>query len=191
MSLLRPVRCAADLPADGKVDAQPLYVSQLSVAGSLHNVLFVATEHDSVFAFDAETGVVLWQTSLLAAGETLSDTRGCSQVVPEIGITSTPVIDRSAGAHGTLYVVAMSKDASSIYHQRLHALDLASGTELLNGPAEIAAVYPAAGGGTTTFSPGQYEERAALLLLATGRFIRVGLHTATSSRTGGSLPIRR
>jgi hypothetical protein len=153
------------LPADGKVDAQPLYASQLGVAGSLHNVLFVATEHDSVYAFDADNGIVLWQTSLLAAGETLSDSRGCSQVVPEIGITSTPVIDRSAGAHGTLYVVAMSKGASSTYHQRLHALDLATGAELLNGPAEITATYPTAAGGTTSFSPGQYEERAALLLL--------------------------
>src|SRR5450631_270337 len=154
-----------NLPVDGKVDAQPLYVSQLSVSGSLHNVVFVATEHDSVYAFDADTGSTLWQASLLATGETLSDTHGCFQVVPEIGITATPVIDRSAGAHGTLYVVAMSKDASSNYHQRLHALDLATGAELLNGPVEITATYPAAGGGTTTFSPGQYEERAALLLL--------------------------
>jgi outer membrane protein assembly factor BamB len=154
-----------NLTVDGKVDAQPLYVSQLIVSGSLHNVVFAATEHDSVYAFDADTGSTLWQAPLLATGESLSDTRGCSQVVPEIGITSTPVIDRSAGAHGTLYVVAMSKDATSNYHQRLHALDLATGAELLNGPVEITATYPAAGGGTTTFSPGQYEERAALLLL--------------------------
>jgi hypothetical protein len=154
-----------NLAVDGKVDAQPLYVSQLNVSGSLHNVVFAATEHDSAYAFDADTGSTLWQASLLATGETLSDSRGCFQVVPEIGITSTPVIDRSAGAHGTLYVVAMSKDASSNYHQRLHALDLATGAELLNGPVEITATYPAAGGGTTTFSPGQYEERAALLLL--------------------------
>jgi outer membrane protein assembly factor BamB len=154
-----------NLAVDGKVDAQPLYVSQLDVSGSQHNVVFVATEHDSVYAFDADTGSVLWQKSLLAAGETLSDTHGCSQVIPEIGITATPVIDRSAGAHGTLYLVAMSKDAASAYHQRLHALDLVSGAELLNGPAEIAATYPSAGGGTTTFTPGQYEERAALLLL--------------------------
>jgi hypothetical protein len=153
------------LAADGKVDAQPLYLSRLSVAGSLHNVLIVATEHDSVYAFDADTGIVLWQTSLLPSGETLSDSRGCSQVVPEIGITSTPVIDRSAGAHGILYAVAMSKDAASTYHQRLHALDLVTGTELLNGPVEISAVYPTAAGGTTSFIPGQYEERAALLLL--------------------------
>jgi hypothetical protein len=154
-----------NLAVDGKVDAQPLYVSQLSVSGSAHNVVFAATEHDSVYAFDADTGSALWHASLLAAGETLSDSQGCGQVVPEIGITSTPVIDRSAGAHGILYAVAMSKDASSNYHQRLHALDLTTGAELLNGPAEITAEYPTAAGGTTTFSPGQYEERAALLLL--------------------------
>jgi hypothetical protein len=152
------------LPVDGKVDAEPLYVSQLKVSGSAHNVVFAATEHDSVYAFDADTGSVLWQVTLLAAGETPSDMHGCSQVTPEIGITATPVIDRGAGEHGILYVVAMSKDASSNYHQRLHALDLTTGGELLNGPAEIAADYPAAGGGST-FSPGQYEERAALLLL--------------------------
>ena len=154
-----------NLPVDGKVDAQPLYVSKLSVSGAAHSVVFAATEHDSVYAFDAGSGAVLWQVSLLAAGETLSDNHGCDQVVPEIGITSTPVIDRNAGAHGTLYVVAMSKDAASNYHQRLHALDLATGAELSGGPVEIAATYPTAGGGTTTFSPGQYEERAALLLL--------------------------
>jgi outer membrane protein assembly factor BamB len=154
-----------NLQVDGKVDAQPLYVSQLRIQGSAHNVVFVATEHDSVYAFDADTGSMLWRVSLLGAGESLSDARGCSQVSPEIGVTSTPVIDRTAGTNGTLYVVAMSKDASSKYHQRLHALDLVTGAELLNGPAEIQATYPSAGGGSTTFEPGQYEERAALLLL--------------------------
>jgi Immunoglobulin domain len=152
------------LAVDGKVDAQPLYVSQLSVSGSAHNVVFAATEQDSVYAFDADTGSPLWHVSLLAAGETLSDSHGCDQVIPNIGVTSTPVIDRSAGAHGILYVVAMSKDATSTYHQRLHALDLVTGAEALNGPVEIAATYPTAAGGSTTFSPGQYEERAALLL---------------------------
>jgi outer membrane protein assembly factor BamB len=171
-SILTPANVASsgfgllrNLPVDGKVDAQPLYLPQLRVAGSAHNVVFVATEHDSVYAFDADTGSTLWQASLLAAGESLSDTRGCSQVSPEIGVTSTPVIDRTAGAHGTLYVVAMSKDAAANYHQRLHALDLTTGGELLNGPTEIAATYPSSGGGSTTFNAGQYEERAALLLL--------------------------
>jgi hypothetical protein len=153
------------LAVDGKVDAQPLYVSQLSISGSNHNVVFAATEHDSVYAFDADTGSVLWHVTLLASGETTSDTHGCNQVTPEIGITATPVIDRSAGAHGMLFVVAMSKDTASNYHQRLHALDLASGAELLNGPVEISATYPTSGGGQSAFMPGQYEERAALLLL--------------------------
>lgn len=154
-----------NLAVDGKVDAQPLYVSQFSVSGTLHNVVYVATEHDSVYAFDSDTGATLWKVSLLGSGETTSDAHSCNQVVPEIGITATPVIDRSAGAHGTLFVVAMSKDSSATYHQRLHALDLASGAELLNGPTNIAATYPTSGGGTTTFDAGQYEERAALLLL--------------------------
>jgi hypothetical protein len=152
------------LAVDGKVDAQPLYVSKLGVAGAVHNVVFAATEHDSVYAFDADTGTTLWHVSLLPAGEALSDTHGCGQVTPEIGITSTPVIDRGAGTHGTIFVVAMSKDASSNYHQRLHALDLTTGAELLGGPTEIVATFPAAAGGTSTFSPGQYEDRAALLL---------------------------
>jgi outer membrane protein assembly factor BamB len=152
------------LSVDGKVDAQPLYVSKLAVAGASHNVVIVATEHDSVYAFDSDTGASLWKVSLLGSGETLSDTHGCGQVTPEIGITSTPVIDRSSGAHGAVFVVAMSKDASSAYHQRLHALDLATGAELPHGPVEISATFSTAGGGTTTFSPGQYEERAALLL---------------------------
>ncbi len=152
------------LTVNGKVDAQPLYLSHLTVAGVVHNVVFVATEHDSVYALDSDTGTGLWQVSLLGTGETLSDTHGCSQVTPEIGITSTPVIDRSTGTNGALYVVAMSKDSSSAYHQRLHVLDLTTGAELPNGPVEVAATYPTSGGGTTTFAPGQYEERAALLL---------------------------
>jgi hypothetical protein len=144
---------------DGLVDAQPLYLSKLTVAGATHNVVFVATEHDSVYASDADTGTILWQVSLISAGETTSDDRGCFQVTPEIGITSTPVIDRNAGAHGTIYVVAMTKDASSNYHQRLHALDITTGHEMAGSPREITATF-----GATTFAPGQYKERAALLL---------------------------
>jgi outer membrane protein assembly factor BamB len=148
---------------DGKVDAQPLYLSQLVVSGAPHNIAFAATEHGSVYAIDADAGTPLWQASLLAAGETPSDTHGCGQVTPEIGITSTPVVDRTAGPHGALYVVGMSIDKSANYHQRLHALDLTTGAELFSGPTEITASFPNAAG-TTTFDPGQYEERAALLL---------------------------
>jgi hypothetical protein len=154
-----------NLQVDGKVDAQPLYLSQLSVGGAAHNVVFVATEGDSVYAFDSGTGATLWHVNLLKSGEALSDNRGCGQVTPNIGITSTPVIDRKAGPNGAIYVVAMSKDASSAYHQRLHALDITTGAELFNGPVEITGNYPAtAGGVASTFQPGQYEERAALLL---------------------------
>jgi PQQ-like domain len=152
------------LVVDGKVDAQPLYLSQLTVAGAAHNVVFVATENDSVYAFDSDTGATLWHVSLLPSGETTSDTHGCGQVTPAIGVTSTPVIDRSAGTNGAIYVVAMSKDSSSAYHQRLHALDVTTGAELFNGPVTITGTYTAPGSVATTFEPGQYEERAALLL---------------------------
>lgn len=150
------------LATDGKVDAQPLYLSALSMGGAAHNVLFVATENDTVYAFDADSGATLWKVSLLGSGETPSDARGCSQVVPVIGVTSTPVIDRAAGPHGAIYVVAMSNGGS--YHQRLHALDVTTGAELFGGPTEISATFSASGGPTITFEPAQYEERAALLL---------------------------
>ena len=154
---------------DGLVDAQPLYVSSLAVPGNgTHNLLIVATEHDSVYAFDADSGTVIWQTSALQPGETTSDSRGCTQVTPEIGITSTPVIDRSRGTNGVVYVVAMSKDATH-YHQRVHALDLALGTELFGGPVDVQAKYPGRGdnsdGTNVVFDPAQYEERAGLLLM--------------------------
>ncbi len=102
------------LPVDGKVDAQPLYAAQLSIAGATHNAVFVATEHDSVYAFDPQTGTALWHVSLLGSGETPSDDRGCDQITPEIGVTSTPVIDRNAGPHGAIFVVAMSRTARRI-----------------------------------------------------------------------------
>jgi hypothetical protein len=151
------------LSVDGKVDAQPLYLSQLSIAGAAHNVVFAATEHDSVYAFDADSGALLWHVSLLGAGESTSS-NGCNQISPEIGVTSTPVIDRNAGANGAIYLVAMSIDSKQGYHQRLHALDITSGAELLGGPTEISASYPTSGG-SNSFSPGQHAERAALLLL--------------------------
>jgi hypothetical protein len=162
------------IAVDGKVDAQPLYVSALSIPGQgAHDVLYAVTEHDSVYALDAVTGGVLWRISTLGADETTSDMRGCSQVTPEIGITSTPVIDRSRGPNGAIYVVAMSK-TSSTYFQRLHALDLATGAELFGGPKTIQASFPGNGaggsGGSVAFDPKQYEERAALTML-NGRII--------------------
>ena len=152
------------LSVDGKVDAQPLYVSHLAIAGAAHDVVFVATEHDSVYAFDAQTGAILWQKSLLGSGESTSDDRGCGQVTPEIGVTSTPVIDKTAGPGGAIFAVAMSKDSSSNYYQRLHALDITTGAELFGGPVTINPTYSSPAGGQKAFSPGQYAERAALLL---------------------------
>ena len=155
--------------ADGLVDAEPLYASAVTISGQgTHNVLIVTSEHDTVYAFDADTGTTLWSRSLLMSGETTSDPRGCDQVTPEIGITSTPVIDRASGPNGVVYLVAMSKNGTT-YYQRFHALDLALGTELFGGPIEIQATYPGTGdnsnGTDVVFDPAQYKERAALLLL--------------------------
>jgi hypothetical protein len=158
-----------EFSVDGKVDAQPLYLSQVTLGGQKKNVLYVATEHGSVYAFDADsingtTSTFLWKTSTLGSGETSSDNRGCSQVSPEIGITATPVIDRTRNA---IYVVAMSKNGSGNYFQRLHALDLSTGQELFGGPHTITATYPGSGsgssGGTLTFEPARYKERPGLL----------------------------
>ena len=159
----------AFLSADGKVDAQPLYAGNISIGGAAHNVVYVATEHDSLYAFDADTHTELWHRSLLGSDETTSDNRNCTQITPEIGVTSTPVIDRTRGPNGVIYAVAMSKDTGGAYHQRLHALDLATGTEMLGGPTDIAATYPGNGAGSTNgvtvFAPGQYAERQALALV--------------------------
>ena len=154
----------AFLTTDGLVDAEPLYVSNLQIGGAAHNVVFVVTEHNSVYAFDADTFTQLWKVSMTPSGETSSDAvSGCGQVTPEIGITSTPVIDLKAGSNGTIYLVAMTKNGST-YFQRLHALDLTTGADLAGSPVTIQATFPN-NGGTTTFAPKQYKERAALLLL--------------------------
>jgi len=108
----------------------------------------------------------LWQISTQLPGEGPCDDRGCGQVTPEIGITSTPVIDRARGA---IYVVAVSKDAAGNYFHRIHALDLTSGKELFGGPTTITATFPGNGAGsasgTVTFDPRQYNERPGLLEL--------------------------
>ena len=161
-----------EFAVDGLVDGQPLLLSNLNIPGTgSKNVLYVATEHDSIYAFDADSisstgGTALWHVSALLSGETTSDNRGCGQVTPEIGITSTPVIDRSRNA---IYVVAMSKDSQGNYFQRLHALDLTTGKELFGGPTTIQATFPGTGAnssnGNVVFDPKQYKERAGLLQL--------------------------
>lgn len=173
---------------DGKVDAQPLYLSSVNIAVGMHNVLYVASEHASLYAFDADSGTVLWQKSLLGNGETPSDDHGCSQISPEIGITSTPVIDRTAGTNGTIYAVAMSKNASGAYFQRLHALDLTTGAELLGGPTTVQASFPGTGdnssGGNVIFDAKQYAERAGLLLISHTLYLTWTSHCDARPYTG-------
>lgn len=175
------------LPADGLVDAQPLFASAV-IKGVTHNVVFVATEHDSVYAYDADSGAALWHVSLLGSGETTSDDRNCSQVTPEIGITSTPVIFQPKTGDAILYAVAMSKDSSGNYYQRLHALDVTTGTEVNGGPVEITGKYPGTGdnssGGYVIFDPAQYKERAGLLLLGNTVYLAWASHCDYRPYTG-------
>ena len=127
------------------VYAQPLYLSAVNIAGGTHNVLYVATEHDSVYAIDADSGTVYAQVSLIPAGGTTvnssTDLARCSDLVPEVGITGTPVIDPTSG---TLYVVAKSKVNGNFY-QYLHALDVTTLQEKLNGPVSIQATVAGSG----------------------------------------------
>jgi hypothetical protein len=152
---------------DGWVYAQPLYLSQVNIAGGTHNVLYVATEHDSLYAIDADQGTVYWHITLIPSGgstvNSISDL-ACLDLVPEIGITGTPVIDTSTG---TIYLVAKSKVDGSLV-QYLHAIDVVTATEKFGGPVFIHASVPGTasdGNGTTvSFNPHLQHQRAGLLL---------------------------
>ncbi len=161
------------VPVDSSVFAQPLYVPAVTIAtGTVNgtfNVLYVATEHDSVYAIDADSGTVYWQVNLIPAGgrTVVGDpdiAAGCDDTLPEIGITGTPVIDPVAGV---LYVVSKAIVAGAAV-QSLHALDLGSGAESLGGPVAIQASVVGSGydaaGGIVTFNPLFENQRAALLL---------------------------
>ena len=161
-------------PVDGTVFAQPLYLANVSIPGNgTHNVVYVVTEHDSVYAFDADNNngsnaVPLWKTSFLSSGVTsvpIADT-GCTAIAtPEVGITSTPVIDpTNTGQNNTptLYVVAMTKE-NGAYVYRLHALDVTTGAEKFGGPTTIQGSVPGTSG-TLTFTPLLHLQRSALLL---------------------------
>jgi len=174
----------AVLGVDGKVDAQPLYVQNVTIPGQgLHNVLYVATENDSLYAFDADTFGVLKQVSLLGANETPSDDHGCSQVTPQIGITGTPAIDLQAGAAGTLYAISLTKDASGHYHHRLHALDLPTLSEQFGGPVEIQASASGTGA-ETTFNPTVHVARPGLLIANGTVYTSWGSHCDAGSYAG-------
>jgi uncharacterized protein (TIGR03437 family) len=163
-------------PVDGNIYGQPLYLPNVSIPQKgIHDVVYVATEHDSVYAFDADNSAganstPLWQVSFInpAAGVTTvpyQDTN-CGQIAPELGITSTPVIDSQSG---TIYVVAMTKEVAgsvTTYVHRLHALDVTSGAERPGSPVAIQASVPGSGDGGTTdvFQPKAYKQRAGLAL---------------------------
>jgi Putative Ig domain len=164
-------------PVDGAVYAQPLWVANLTVNGSQHNVVFVVTEHDSLFAFDADAApcVLLWQVSLIdvahgaASGETSVPSNlvgtGRGNLYPEIGVTGTPVIDPTTGI---LYVVSESVDPTqTLFNQRLHAINITTGAEETGAPLAIAATYPGtgAGGSSVAFSPKQELQRTGLALV--------------------------
>jgi hypothetical protein len=162
------------LHVDGDVYAQPLFVAGVEIPGKgRHDVLFIATEHDSVYAFDAygNPSSPLWQVSLLKDGLTTvpADDAQCPFIAPEIGITSTPVIDPDSG---TLYVLARTRGRQVLlaheYPQQLHALDVATGQEKLGGPIKIDASIigsgPGSSGGKLAFNPLRDNPRAAMLL---------------------------
>jgi hypothetical protein len=164
-------------PVDGAIYGQPLWVANLTLGAAKHNVVFVATQHDSLFAFDADANpcVKLWQTDLIdaghggATGETPVPSAlvgyGNGDIAPEIGVTSTPVIDPAAGF---LYVLSKSTNAAhTTSYQRLHAIDLATGSEKSGSPVLISGAYAGAGdGGTTvTFNALQQSQRPGLALV--------------------------
>jgi hypothetical protein len=162
------------LKVDGDVYAQPLFVPSVEIPGKgRHDVIFIATEHDSVYAFDAygSPSEPLWRVSFLTDGAATLPERDveCFFIRPEVGITSTPVIDLKTG---TVYVLARTKDghllSANVYHQRLHALAITTGVEKFGGPVEISAAVQGRGdgssGGSVAFDPLRENPRAALLL---------------------------
>jgi hypothetical protein len=191
-SQLRPSTVAPGLfgklgsfPVDGQVYAQPLYVSKLKMPdGKAHSVLFVFTMHNSVFAFDADTpstAGLLWQTNLGTSVPASMLFTKYSDIWPEIGILSTGVIDLQ---HGVLYAVAetLMNGGPTFY---LHALDVTTGQETMNGPVAIAASVAGIGGGSTanqmiTFDASQHMQRSGLLLANNAVYVAFGAHADES-----------
>jgi hypothetical protein len=157
-------------PVDGQIYAEPLYVQGVSVAGQgTHNVVYVATENDSLYAFDADGAVTtpLWQLSLIPSGGQVlndADIGGCSNISPQVGITSTPVIDPLTN---TIFLVARSKITTggvTSYYQYLHAIDITSGIERAGSPVSIQASVSSSVNGTVIFNPQMQNQRAGLFL---------------------------
>lgn len=163
-------------PVQGFVYAQPLYVPGLTIGGTSHNVLFVATEHDQLYAFDVNSGQQLWRTNFLASSglqqivsTVSSNDVSCGDLVPEIGITGTPVIDISTS---TLYVSVETKQVNPLtqvktFYHKLHALDITTGLDKVP-PHTISALVRGSGsgniGGTISFNALLANQRPSLLL---------------------------
>ncbi len=159
---------------DGYTVAEPLYMAGVAIGGAAKNVVFVATEHDSVYAFDGDNpGPPLWQASFIkpSAGiTTVPQSDVNSTIFPEIGITSTPVIDPTAG---TIYVEAMTKENGN-YFQRLHALDITTGKDRPGSPATISGSV-----GQLIFDPKMHLQRPGLLLANGKLYLAFGSHGDT------------
>ncbi|MGH7916534.1 MAG: hypothetical protein ACREQE_03625 [Candidatus Binataceae bacterium] len=156
---------------DGNIYAEPLYVPGLTINGATHNVVYVATENDNVYAFDADqAGPPLWQVSFLDPANNVTAVKetqiGCNDITPTYGITSTPVIDPSTE---TIYVVASTSENGAITY-RIHALDLTTGQEKFNGGQLITATVPGntpadSKNGQVAFNPSRELQRPGLLLV--------------------------
>jgi len=179
-------------PVDGQVYAQPLYVSKLAIPGKgTHDVVFVATEHDSVYAFDADSdgadGGLLWHVSLGSPATTPSPYIGYNNygtISPFIGITGTPVIDPSTD---TMYVDAFTNDATGVYTHQIHALDITTGADKMM-PALVAATFPGNGPGgdgtTLSFTATRQMQRPALTLLNGTLYVAYGSYGDTDPYHG-------
>jgi len=165
---------------DGQIYAQPLYLSNVKLHdGTLHNIVYVATAHNTVFAFDADDPALtapLWQRNLGPAGPTTAGTIKCDNLSPEVGITATPVIDRAAGV---LYVVDKTYDGQR-WAQHLHALSVITGDDLQGSPQNITASVPGtaadAVGGIVSFNPTMELGRAGLLLQSGAVYMAFASH---------------
>lgn len=167
-----------NIAVDGVVMAQPLYVSQYQIGGVAHNMLIVATEHNSVYAFDADTATQLWQVNLGTSqptGTSSTTTITCGDIQPEYGITGTPVIVRSGTGSGTIFVVAATEPSSGSFHTMLHALDLSNGADL-QPPVEISPSAVLSNGSIVRFNAQKQMERTGLLWANNSLYVGIGSH---------------
>jgi len=186
-------------PVDGAVYAQPLWIKGLTIGGGVHNVVFVATQHDSVYAFDADASpcVTYWHANLLDASHgamaeetpvVWNDVGNCfGDIYPEIGVTGTPVIDSTTKV---IYLVSASESnptssghcssSSATFYHRLHALDPVTGNEKLNAPVTIAASVPGTGdgssGGIVNFNSQLHHQRSGLVQVGGRIFVTFAAH---------------